>query len=213
MEISISGVWCTLGTETPPRLWAKCPHAPLVCCYWGGARLIMCSLLQLRRKKGSGREAAGSLPRPAGSPGPQHCANESRGSGWAHTGGQGLLLRAKRSQEKRPRRRQQQGITRLNSSPAAERAFNLTLLHFFVKMDSQGAVETCRQALTCLTSYQLLMMAGHLWRIYCHSREVRSVKRERWIHFKTASHQPSIFWAEMNRYCWWADNYWDFSLL
>lgn len=32
--------------HTHPSLWARCPHAPLECCYWQGASLIMCSLLQ-----------------------------------------------------------------------------------------------------------------------------------------------------------------------
>lgn len=38
-------------------------------------------------------------------PRPQHSTNESNGNGWAHTGGQGLLCRAKRSRGKRPEER------------------------------------------------------------------------------------------------------------
>ncbi|KAK9522540.1 hypothetical protein VZT92_018994 [Zoarces viviparus] len=52
-------------------------------------------------------------------PRPQHCTNESRGSGWAHMGGQGLLPMAKRSQRERPEeRRHQQGLLEQTCSPA-----------------------------------------------------------------------------------------------
>ncbi len=70
-------------------------------------------------------------------PRPQHCTNESRGSGWAHMGGQGLLPRAKRSQRKRPEERRQGDTSRDScSKPGLLPSFcmhvlNLTLLFCF----------------------------------------------------------------------------------
>lgn len=120
-------IWCVMGSSytgfgipwaqrieckashcalTPPPLWAKSPHAPLVCCCWQGARLIMCSLLQPKRAREGEWEGSSRLPPQACRlPRPQHYTNESRGSGWAHTRGQGLLPRAKRSQRERDPRK------------------------------------------------------------------------------------------------------------
>lgn len=52
-------------------------------------------------------------------PRPQHSTNESKGSGWAHTGGQGLLPRAKRSQRKRPEERRRGDTSRDSCSHPA----------------------------------------------------------------------------------------------
>lgn len=52
--------------------------------------------------EGEWEESSRLAPQACRLPRPQHCTNESKGSGWAHTGGQGLLPRAKRSQGERP---------------------------------------------------------------------------------------------------------------
>lgn len=54
-------------------------------------------------REGEWEESSRLAPRACRLPRPQHCTNESRGSGWAHTGGQGLLPRAKGSQGARPK--------------------------------------------------------------------------------------------------------------
>lgn len=80
----------------------------------------MCSLLQPRREWNSGRGAAGWLPRPAGSPGPNTALMRAGGADGPHMGGQGLLPRAKRSQRERERpeeRRHQQGLLEQTWSP------------------------------------------------------------------------------------------------
>lgn len=57
------------------------------------------------RKRESGRGAAGWLPRPAGSPGPNTALMRAGGADGHTWRGQGLLPRAKRSQRERPEER------------------------------------------------------------------------------------------------------------
>lgn len=106
-------VQCTLGTEdrkwnTPlwpyPPLWARSPHAPLVCCCWQGARLIMCSLLQPRRERESGRGAEGWLPRPAGSPGPNTALMRAGGADGHTRGARDYCPGPRGAKERDPRR-------------------------------------------------------------------------------------------------------------
>lgn len=105
---------------SPPQLWARSPHGPLVYCCWQGARLIMCSLLQLRRE-GEREGSSGPAPQTCRLPRPQHSTNESKGSGWVHTGGQGLLPRAKEPEKQtwgEEARRHQQGLLQQACTPA-----------------------------------------------------------------------------------------------
>lgn len=90
---------------TPPPFWARCPHTPLVCCCWQGARLIMCSLLQPRREKESGRGAAGWLPRPAGSLGPNTALMRAGGADGHTRGARDYCPGPRGARERDPRRR------------------------------------------------------------------------------------------------------------
>lgn len=107
----------TLGTEDRtrsfplcryphPPLWAKSPHAPLVCCCWQGARLIMCSLLQPKRERERVREREWEgnsrlPPQACRLPRPQHHTNESRGSGWHTLGARDYCPGPERRQRER----------------------------------------------------------------------------------------------------------------
>lgn len=96
------------GWNTPlcpyPPLRARCPQAPLVFCYWRRARLIMCSLLQWKGEKESGRGTAGWLPRPAGSPGPDTALMRAEGAD-GHTQGAGDYCLGPRGARERDLRR------------------------------------------------------------------------------------------------------------
>lgn len=89
-----------------PPLWAKSPHGPLVYSCWQGARLIMCSLRQPRREwvSGSGREAEGWLPRPAGSPGPNTALMRATGTDGHTQGARDYCAGPRGAGERDPRR-------------------------------------------------------------------------------------------------------------
>lgn len=155
---------CTLGTEdrkwnTPlwryPPLWARSPHAPLVCCCWQGARLIMCSLLQPRRARESGRGAAGWLPRPAGSPGPNTALMRAGGAD-GHTRGARDYCPGPRGARERDLRR---GGEETPAGPPAADLYSCShcasmrpIWHrcFVLMMDSHGLEYQSRAACRCM---------------------------------------------------------------
>lgn len=69
----------------------------------------MCSLLWLKRGCTKWEGSRRLTPQACELSRPQHRANESEGSGWAHTGGQGLLPVPKRSQRKNPEDKRREG--------------------------------------------------------------------------------------------------------
>lgn len=89
----------------------------------------MCSLLQPRREKESGRGAAGWLPRPAGSLGPNTALMRARGADGHTQGAQDYCPGPRGARERETRgesvRRPQQGLLKLTWS---QRALDLTVL-------------------------------------------------------------------------------------
>lgn len=157
--------WCVVGSSNTgygvswaQRIESETPRCALTPNSGPGAHMPLwfaaadrepgwlCAHYSSRGKKeweGSSRLA----PQACRLPRPQHCTNESRGSGWVHTGGQGLLPRAKRSQRAtrgEAVRRHQQGLLKQICAPAV-------ILQAFVKLDiavlfswwTGVSVETC----------------------------------------------------------------------
>jgi len=81
-------------------------------------------------REGSGRGAAGWLPRPAGSPGPNTALMRAGGADGHTQGARDYCPGPKRVREGDLRRRQQQGLLKLTCSPAVERVLNVTLMDF-----------------------------------------------------------------------------------
>lgn len=140
---AITGViWCVVGSSSSGRgvPWARrtesetprcggTPHSgpgahmPLWCAAADREPGWLCAHYSSRGEREGEWEGSSRLaPQACRLPRPQHCTNESRGSGWAHTGGQGLLPRAKRSQRKETwgeeARRHQQGLLQQTCTPA-----------------------------------------------------------------------------------------------
>lgn len=83
----------------PPTLGQEptCPSGVLLLT---GSQADYVLITPAEEREGEWEGSSRLAPQACRLPRPQHCTNESRGSGWAHTGGQGLLPRAKRSQRK-----------------------------------------------------------------------------------------------------------------
>lgn len=88
----------------PPTLGQEptCPSGVLLLT---GSQADYVLITPAEEREGEWEGSSRLAPQACRLPRPQHCTNESRGSGWAHTGGQGLLPRAKRSQRERDPRR------------------------------------------------------------------------------------------------------------
>ncbi len=106
----------------PPTLGQEptCPSGVLLLT---GSQADYVLITLAEEREGEWEGSSRLAPQACRLPRPQHCTNESRGSGWAHTGGQGLLPRAKRSQRERETRgeevrRHQQGLLKQTCAPA-----------------------------------------------------------------------------------------------
>lgn len=137
-------LWALRIKSETPRCALTTPHPPLlgqVPTYSSGVLLLTGSqadyvlITPAEEREGEWEGSSRLAPQACRLPRPQHCTNESRGSGWAHTGGQGLLPRAKRSQRERPKetlRRPQQGLLKRTCSL---RVLDLKLLLLFLCED------------------------------------------------------------------------------
>ena len=102
----------------PPTLGQEptCPSGALLLT---GSQADYVLITPAEERDGEWEGSSRLAPQACRLPRPQHCTNESRGSGWAHMGGQGLLPRAKRSQRKRPEERRRGDTSRDSCSHTA----------------------------------------------------------------------------------------------
>lgn len=119
----------------PPPLLGQVPTYSSGVLLLTGSQADYVLITPAEEREGEWEGSSRLAPQACRLPRPQHCTNESRGSGWAHTGGQGLLPRAKRSQRERPKetlRRPQQGLLKRTCSL---RVLDLKLLLLFLCED------------------------------------------------------------------------------